>query len=167
MRRRSEKKTRELSYTSHHEAAHAVVTVLLGLDLTTSTVSPDGSAGETRGPDFTDPRVPMSRLQIPAARTVDRGIIALCAGYHGSRLAGEPETAARLGASTDHHRAGQLAPHATASLEELDVRAGQHVANHAALIRRVARRLEEQGQVTRADVIDLAHDLPIKKGTRP
>jgi len=152
--------SRDVNYTAHHEAAHAVIATITGIGFTTSEVSDDGDFGETKTPDFTNILVPLSRAEIPPANVVDKGITVLCAGYHGARLGGEPAISARLGADSDYRRASELLPHASCSLGELDELARQYVATFTPIIRRVAHRLAKRGRITLGDVHTLAHNLP-------
>jgi len=167
---RSSRKARELSWTAHHEAAHAVVCLRL---------RPDASfgvtiirSGSTLGAfSCEDPLDSSGQLDestgdwIPDVQTVEAGIVKLLAGYFGAIRAGSPAAQAKRGADSDGASISRCIKYARQTRDKLQEVAMQVIEREWNAITVVGQELLAHGRLD-AEEVEILTELPQSRDTR-
>ncbi len=150
MRRKPKRRAASrLSWTAHHEAAHAVAALRLRplVDRGNVTIVPDTNAGTLGHADAEEEMGTFTQLpdgKVEATldpRDVEAEIVELLAGYFGSVRAGCPAGWAKIGASSDSEKAARMLKQIGGKRPTFKKRAEQFVDREWKAIEAVAREL--------------------------
>ena len=134
----------KMAWIAHHEAAHAVAYMRLGLPCTEVSIMPSedphGVIGIPDAPEFACSEDQSGTLT-PDPEICDKYAIALCAGYFSCGISGQPIKRALRMSRHDFDKVQALLPHAKSGHDDLWDQTFCLVVSNEGLIRALAYRL--------------------------